>query len=63
MKKCGLLPNKMTKTFEHLPGDDLKRLRLCRWLRRRRRNFAERLISIDEATFTLDGTINIQCHR
>ena len=46
MKKCGLLPNKMTKTFEHLPGDDLKRLRLCRWLRRRRRNFAERLISI-----------------
>ena len=60
----GYYPQKMRETFEHRPGDAARRAEFSRWLRRRsRRHFFQRLISIDEATFSLNGRVNRQCHR
>ena len=61
---AGYYPQKTREVFEQRPGDLAKRREFSRWLRRRsRRHFFQRLISIDEAMFSLDGRVNHQCHR
>ena len=59
----GYYPQKMREVFDHRAGDEFRRLAYSRWLLRRSRYFPKRVISIDEATFSVDGRMNHQCHR